>query len=107
MCPHGLADGAEIELTARVRRVFAPQGAFRPFAALGLGVGVARYAGDDVAGLIVPIHAGGGVRATVAPQVAIVVEGALALGVGAFGRGLGAQPQLGFAITAGAELRLR
>jgi hypothetical protein len=107
VCQHGIADGAGVELTASVRRIFPAQGAFLPFAAVGVGIGVVRFSGDDVAGAVVPLHGGGGVWVSVAPSVAVVVEGALALGLGGFGRGLGVQPQLGLALTAGAEFRLR
>jgi len=107
VCEHGLADGASVELSASVRRMFAPQGAFHPFAAVGLGLGAARFSSDDVSGVIVPLHAAGGVRVRVSPGVAVVAEGALSLGLGGFGRGLGAEPVAGLAITAAAEFRLR
>lgn len=107
VCNHGLADGAGLEISASIRRVFAPQGAFRPFARVGLGLGLVRFAGDDVSGFTIPLHGSGGVRVTVAPSIAVVVEGDLALGFGSFSRGLGAEPQLGLAVTAGAEFRLK
>jgi opacity protein-like surface antigen len=107
VCDHGLADGVGVELSASVRRVFAPQGAFLPFAALGVGLGGVRFSSDDVSGIAVPLHAGGGVRVAISPAVAVVAEGTLSLGLGSFGRGLGTQPQAGLAITAGAEFRLR
>jgi len=107
VCSHGLADGSGIEVSVSVRRLFAPQGAFRPFARAGVGVGLVRFAGDDVSGLTIPLHGGGGVRVAVSPSIAVVAEGELALGVGGFNRGLGGEPQLGFAVTAGAEFRLK
>jgi opacity protein-like surface antigen len=107
VCSHGLADGSAIEISVSVRRLFAPQGAFRPFVRAGVGVGLVRFTDDDVSGLTVPLHGGGGVRVAVAPAIAVVAEGELALGVGGFNRGLGGQPQLGFAVTAGAEFRLK
>jgi hypothetical protein len=107
VCNHGLADGSGIEISVSVRRVFAPQGAFRPFARVGVGLGLARFAGDDVSGFTIPLHASGGMRVTVAPSIAVVVEADLALGFGSFSRGLGAEPQLGLAVTAGAEFRLK
>jgi len=107
VCNHGLADGSGVELSVSVRRLLAPQGAFRPFIALGVGLGVVRFSGDDVTGVTVPLHGGGGVRVQVAPSVAVVAEGLLELGLGRFGRGLGAEPQASLAVTAAAEFRLR
>ncbi|HEX2687158.1 MAG TPA: hypothetical protein VHN14_11095, partial [Kofleriaceae bacterium] len=101
VCDHGLAEGAGVELSASVRRLFAPQGAFRPFARAGVGLGLARFAGDDVSGGTVVLHGGGGVRVGVAPSIAVVTWGELALGFGRFGRGLGLEPQLGLAVMAG------
>lgn len=106
-CDHGLADGGSVEIAATVRRVFAAQGAFRPFARAGVGVAVVRFGGDDVTGLAIPVHLGGGLRVQVAPQVAVVTQVDVAAGVGLFGQGLGAEPQLGMTVTAGAEFRLR
>ncbi len=107
VCSHGLADGTGVEVSATVRRLFAAQGAFRPFARVGVGVGLVRFSGDDVSGVTIPLHGGGGVRVAVAPSVAVVAEAELALGVGGFNRGLGAEPQLGLVVTAGAEFRLQ
>jgi opacity protein-like surface antigen len=107
VCQHGLADGTGVELSASVRRMFAPQGAFRPFARVGVGLGLARFGGDDVSGVTVPAHGGGGVRVKVAPSIAVVAEGELTLGFGSFSRGLGSEIQFGLAVTAGAEFRLR
>lgn len=107
VCRHGLADGTGVELTASIRRLFAPQGGFHPFARAGVGLGLARFASDDVSGATIALHGGGGVSVTVAPSIAVVGEGELALGFGGFGRGLGFEPQLGLAVTAGVEFRLR
>ena len=87
--------------------MFAAQGQFRPFARLGIGIGAVRFSGDDVSGVSIPLHGGGGVRVAVAPSIAVVAEGEVVLGFGDFNRGLGSQLQLGLAITAGAEFRLR
>jgi opacity protein-like surface antigen len=107
VCSHGLAEGAGIELTASVRRLFTPQGAFRPFARVGVGLGLVRFGDDDVSGFTIPAHAGGGLRVAVAPAISVVAEADLALGFGSFSHGLGNQLQFGLAITAGAEFRLR
>lgn len=107
VCDHGLADGTGVELSASIRRLFVPQGAFHPFARAGVGFGLARFADDDVSGATIALHGGGGVRVNVAPSIAVVGGGGLAIGFGGFGRGLGFEPQLGLAVTAGVEFRLR
>lgn len=107
ICDHGFVDGRGVEISASVRRVFAPQGDFRPFARAGVGISLVQFADDSVSGVAIPLHAGGGARAKVAPAVAVVVQGELVLGLGKFGSGLGMQPQVGIALTAGAEFRLR
>jgi opacity protein-like surface antigen len=107
VCSHGIADGAGVEVSATIRRVFAPQGAFRPYARVGVGIGLARFTDDDVSGFTIPLHGGGGVRVKIEPAIAIVAEADLALGIGSFNRGIGLEPQLGLAVTAGVEFRLR
>jgi len=107
ICDHGLTDGTGVEVSASIRRMFNAQGQFRPFAKVGIGIGAVRFSDDDVSGLIVPLHGGGGVRVAIAPSIAVVVEGDLALGFGSFNHELGGQPQLGLAVTAGAEFKLR
>ena len=107
VCSHGLADGVGVEVTASIRRLFAPQGAFRPFARAGVGFGLVQFSDDDVSGLTVTLHGAGGMRVKVAPAIAVIAEGDLALGFGTFGHGVGGEPQVGFAVTAGAEFRLR
>jgi len=106
ICDHGVADGGSLELAAGVRRMFTAQGQFRPYLRAAVGVAIVRFGADDVTGFAVPLHAGGGIRARVAPAVAVVGEAELSLGFGAFNRGLGIEPQLGLAVTAGAEFRL-
>lgn len=107
VCSHGVADGSGVEISASVRRMFAAHGVFRPFARLGVGLGLARFGDDDVSGFTIPAHAGGGLRVAMSPAIALVAEGELAFGFGSFSRGLGSQLQFGLAITAGAEFRLR
>lgn len=107
VCEHGFTSGRGVEIAATVRRMFAAQGAFRPFARAGVGVSLVRFSADDVSGIAFPVHLGGGLRARVAPTVAVVAQGELQVGIGAFGEGLGAEPQVGVAFTAGAEFRLR
>jgi hypothetical protein len=107
ICQHGLADGDEIEVAANIRRVFAPQGKFRPFAGIGIGLGYVRFGNDGVSGLAIPFHGFGGVRARVNDGIAVVAQAELSLGSGELNHSLGSQPQLGVAIVAGAEFRLR
>jgi hypothetical protein len=107
VCEHGAVDGRGVEITASVRRWFAPRGKMRPFARLGVGVGIVRFSDDSLTGLSIPAHAGGGVRAAVSDDVAIVGQADLGAGIGLFGKGLGSQPQIGLAITAGVEFALR
>jgi len=107
ICKHGLSDGTGVEISARIRRMLTPRGVFHPFAQIGLGLGLARFSGDDVSGVTFPLHGGGGLRVAVAPTIAVVVEDELELGIGSFGRGLGIEPQIAFAITAGVEFQLR
>lgn len=107
ICTHGVAEGTGVELTASIRRMFAPRGSFQPFARVGVGLGLARFSEDDLSGFTIPAHVGAGVRVGIAPAAAIVAEGDFALGFGSFSRGMGSQPQLGLAIAAGVEFRLR
>lgn len=107
VCDHGSLDGDEVEIAATVRRYFAGQGAFRPFARAGLGFGLIHFGGDSVSGFAIPVHVGGGVRADVTDDLAIIGQADLAAGIALCNRGLGVEPQLGFAVTAGAEFRLR
>jgi len=107
VCEHDSIQGDGIEVAGAIRRLFAAQGKFRPFARAGVGLSVVRFSGDSVTGVTFPLHVGGGLRAQVADGVAVVAQAELAAGIGVFGHGLGVEPQLGAAITAGAEFRLR
>ncbi|MEO8700072.1 MAG: hypothetical protein ABI867_08515 [Kofleriaceae bacterium] len=107
ICDHGIADGGAIELAAGVRRMFAAQGAFRPFARAAIGLAYVRFDDDELSGLAVPLHLGGGVRARVSSLVALVGMGEVMFGFGKFGRGLGTEPQLGINVSVGAEFRLK
>ena len=107
ICTHGVADGTGVELTASIRRMFTPRGAFQPFGRIGVGLGLARFGDDDVSGFTIPAHFGAGVRVGIAPAAAIVAEADHEFGFGSFSRGMGSQPQIGLAIAAGVEFRLR
>lgn len=106
LCDHGLTEGGGVEISATVRRYFTPQGDFRPFARAGVGIGIVRYPDDGVTGLAIPLHLGGGIRASVADAIAVTAQAELAIGFGVFGKGLGIEPQIGASVVAGAEFRL-
>ncbi len=106
ICDHGLTDGGGVQISATVRRFFAAQGAFRPFARAGLGIGLVRFPDDGVTGLAIPLHLGGGVRASVDDGIAVIAQAELEVGFGVFGKSLGLEPQLGASVVAGAEFRL-
>ncbi len=106
ICDHGLAQGGAAELEAGVRHFFAPQGQFWPFLRGGVGLRYVRFGNDNVSGAAIPLHLGGGVRVAASKGIAITVQGALELGIGAFNHSLGAEPQLGVAITGGVEFGL-
>jgi opacity protein-like surface antigen len=107
VCSHGIADGTGVEVSANVRRVFAAQGAFRPYARVGVGIGLVRFSDDDVSGFAIPLHGGGGVRVKLSPAIAVVAEAELSLGFGSFNRDIGVEPQFGLGVTGGVEFRLR
>ena len=107
VCEHGFTKGRGVEIAATVRRMFEAKGAFRPFVRAGVGISLVRFSGDGVSGVAFPVHLGAGLRARVAPAVAVVAQGELQVGLGRFGDQLGTEPQVGAAITAGAEFRLR
>ncbi len=106
-CDHSIGDGNAVELSAIVRRVFAPRGAYRPFALAGVGVSMVRYAGDDLTGVAFPVRLGGGLRTSLSPSVSLVTQADVMVGIGAYGRGLGVEPLIGMSVSAGAEFRLR
>jgi hypothetical protein len=107
VCDHGLTDGFGGELGVGVRRFFAGNEGFRPYARLGVAARVIRFGKDDVTGFAIPISAGGGVRVRVSDDVAVGGEASLELGPGWLGHGLGLEFERGFAIGAVAEIALR
>jgi len=106
LCDHSLAHGFGLEALAGVRRFFAGQGKFSPFARGAIGVRVVSFGADDVSGLAIPLILGGGIRARVADHLAVVGGADLRLGVGWFSRDLGSEPHLTLAVHAGVEFRL-
>jgi len=107
ICDHGLAEGGSIELAAGVRRMLSPRGDFVPFVRAAIGIAYVRFGDDDVSGIAVPLHLGAGLRTQVSSGFAITALAELTAGLGRFNRGLGGEPQLGLAVTAGAEFRLK
>jgi hypothetical protein len=106
VCEHGPADGYSVELAANVRRYLGAPAQFWPFVRGGIGVAIVRFSDDDITGIAFPLHAGGGLRVSVADGIAIVGEAELVLGLARFSNGPGTEPQLGLNIAAGVEFRL-
>ena len=108
ICEHGLADGYGVKVVAAARR-FVPalsSGSFWPFVRLGVGSGIARFSDDDITGITFSLEGGAGMRASITETIALVAGADLELGLGTFGNGVGAEPQLGVHISAGAEFKL-
>jgi hypothetical protein len=105
-CSHAALDGSGIELSFGVRRYFDRGGNYVPFARAAIGLGISRFSNDDVTGVTLPLHVGGGIHIAVAPRIAVIALADLQAGLGFFGRGLGAEPQLGFGVSVGAEFAL-
>lgn len=111
LCDHGLVDGFSAEVAANVRRFFgearrSSSPALWPYARLGVGVAIVRFADDDVTGLAIPVHIGGGIRYSVSEDVAVIGEAVFDIGFGRFNQGLGLEPQLGGSIHGGVEFGL-
>ncbi len=111
VCDHGLVDGFSAEVGANVRRFFgsarhgAPEQLW-PYARLGVGVAIVRFADDKATGLAIPLHAGAGIRYSVSDIVALTAEATFDIGLARFNQGLGMEPQIGGSVTAGAEFGL-
>lgn len=107
ICDHGALDGTGVVVSGAIRRMLALHESIRPFARIGIGIGFVRYGDDGVSGLSVTARGGAGIRIKAAAAISFVAQGELELGFGTFGENLGTEPQLGLAVTAGAEFRLR
>jgi len=105
-CDPGAVSGAAIDLGAGVRRFVAVRGQFAPYLRAGLGVRVARYSDDSLTGLAMPVVAGAGVRARLSERVAVGADAAVEVGPAWFGRGLGAELELGMGVVVTADVRL-
>jgi hypothetical protein len=106
VCEHGLLSGRSVSVGGGIRRYYFANTKYTPFTRLGAAFGVSRFAKDELTGLTVTLHAGGGMRVAVANRIAVVVVGDVALGIGTFNRNVGTEPQLGFALSMGAEFAL-
>lgn len=106
LCDHGLVDGFAAEASGGVRRFFAGQERFSPFARAALGLRIATFTADDVTGLAIPLILGGGVRAVVKDWLAVVGGADLRVGPAFYEGDLGTEPHLTFAVRVGAEFRL-
>ncbi len=106
ICNHGLVDGFGAEISAGMRRYFAGQQQFRPYAKVGLGLKLVSFSGDELRGVALPISAGAGIRVDVANRVLVVAEASLRGGPAFLNRGLEVEANLGLAIGAGVEFTL-
>jgi hypothetical protein len=111
VCDHGLVDGFSAEVAANVRRFLGEARSTQskdlwPYARLGVGFAIIRFADDDVTGFGIPLHAGGGLRYTMSDRVAITAEATFDLGLGRFSQGLKIEPLIGGSVSAGAEFGL-
>ncbi|MEZ4365013.1 MAG: hypothetical protein R2939_01840 [Kofleriaceae bacterium] len=106
-CDRGRLRGAAVEVTAGVRRRFTGRGRFVPHVRVAVGGRLVRFGDDDLGGFAIPVVAAGGIRVRVTPGIAIGAEAALESGIAWFGRGLGAEPQLGMVVGGQVEFRLR
>lgn len=106
VCDHAAVDGFSVDFALAVRRIWMAKERFAPFARVGLGLRFARFSGDEVAGVAVPLLAGLGVSAEASARTRIVAAGQLELGGGWFSRGVGLEPQLGLGLTLGIEIAL-
>lgn len=114
ICDHGLADGKAVEVSAMVRHFLSERrrasvgssGEFWPFVRAGVGARIVRFSDDEVTGFAIPLHAGAGLRVSLTEGLALTALAELELGFGWFNQSLGFEPQLGAAISAGAEFGL-
>ena len=108
LCDHSLIDGFSAEIAANVRRYIGSARVknardYWPYVRLGVGVGIVRFSDDEVTGLGIPVHAGGGMRVSLDDGIALIAEATLDVGLGVFSHGLGVEPQIGGSVTAGVE----
>ncbi len=108
LCDHSLIDGFSAELAANVRRFLGSErrgqgGKYWPYVRLGVGLGIVRFSDDEVTGLGIPLHAGGGMRVSLDDGIALTAEATLDVGIGLFSHSLGVEPQIGGSVTAGVE----
>jgi hypothetical protein len=106
LCDHGMLDGFGGEVSVGARRYFTGRGKFVPYARAAIGLRIVSYGSDDVNGLAIPLHLGGGVRSQVSDRIWIAGGAELRVGPAWFNRSLGAEPHIGLAIHAAAEFRL-
>jgi len=106
VCEHGLVDGFAAEFSGGIRRYFTGQQQFRPYLRASVGLRILSFSGDSLRGVAVPITGGAGLRVDVANRVLIVAEASLSGGPAILGRGLGIEPNLGLAVSAGVEFTL-
>lgn len=106
VCDHGALDGIAVDVSAGIRRYFAGRNKFHPYLHGGVAARVLTYGDDDLLGFAVPLWVGGGVRAEVSEGVSVGGGAMLLAGPAWLDRGLGLEPQVSLAISAGVEFRI-
>lgn len=106
VCDHATIDGFAVDFALAVRRTWMAKERFAPFARAGFGVRFARFPGDEVAGVSVPLLGALGVSIESSAHTRIIAAGQLEVGGGWFSRGVGLEPQLGLGLTLGIEFAL-
>lgn len=106
-CDHGVAEGFAGDLALGVRRDLARRGDVVPYARGAVFGRVLRFDGDDVTGAAIGGELAVGLRVGLAPGLAVTGGASGFLGVARLDRGVGTAGQLGLAIGAAAEFRMR
>ena len=106
LCDHHILEGFAIDVSVGIRRYLVSSSEFSPYVRAGVALRGVFYSADDVRGFAVPVFAGGGIRARVAPRVAVVADATIRTGFAFFNRGLGVEPHAGFAVQGGVEFIL-
>jgi len=105
-CTPPLQNGFSAGVLGGIRRYFHGQKNFRPYVNAKVGLRMLSFARDDLRALELPLRGGAGLRVGVAPQVFVVAESQLRLGLAFWNRGLGWQGNASLAVAVGVEFIL-
>ncbi|RMH43639.1 MAG: hypothetical protein D6689_04645 [Deltaproteobacteria bacterium] len=105
-CDHGQLDGFGVGGHTGLRWTLPGKQGFEPFLRGTVGVELVRFGADDLTGIAVPVVVGGGVRAQVAPRVAVGAQADLHAGIARMGRGMSGEPHLALAVVLGVDFVL-